>query len=147
MSIYYGVMTDSLEPSLTDLAQVSGLQARTIRSWVAQGLMPRPISHGPAARYPSDSVQRLLAIRVMRDLLGMSLTAIRQELLIASPEQIETYASRAAILAPEPDEVATKETGTRGDQASVLDYLRDLRSRGAPTPHATDVAQPYGFAD
>jgi hypothetical protein len=42
------------EPSLADLAAASGLLPRTIRSWVAQGLLPAPLTRGPAARYPAE---------------------------------------------------------------------------------------------
>lgn len=40
------------ELTLAELADASGLQSRTIRSWVAQGLLPGPLTRGPAARYP-----------------------------------------------------------------------------------------------
>ncbi len=46
------------EPTLADLAAASGLQPRTIRSWVAQDLLPGPLSRGPAARYPADTLER-----------------------------------------------------------------------------------------
>jgi DNA-binding transcriptional MerR regulator len=145
-----------LEPTLADLAAASGLQARTIRSWVAQGILPGPLSRGPAARYPADTPQRLLAIRTMRDLLGMSLTAIRQELLVASPEQVEAWAAKAAALAPEPPEPAAMgmllgaepppppPTASRPTPATpaALDYLRGLRSRAAaPAASASMLAQ------
>lgn len=116
------------EPTLADLAASSGLQPRTIRSWVAQGIIPGPLNRGPAARYPADTLQRLLAIRAMRDLLGMPLGAIRQELLVATPEQIAGHAGKAASLAPEapePDLAAPD---------AALDYLRKLRAKVATPP-------------
>lgn len=110
------------EPSLADLAASSGLEPRTIRSWVAQGLLPPPLTRGPAARYPADTLSRLLAIRTMRDALGMSLTDIRKELLVASPEQIAAYAARAETLAPlSPPPVHSA--------SSALDYIANLRAR------------------
>ena len=48
-------------------ATEAGIEARTIRSWVAQGLLPAPITRGPAARYPVETLERVLAIRAMRD--------------------------------------------------------------------------------
>src|SRR4051795_760231 len=87
---------DEPEPTLADLAEASKLEPRTIRSWVAQGLLPGPRSRGPGARYPADALERLLAIRGMRDRLGMPLAAIRQELLVATPEQLRAHAGRAA---------------------------------------------------
>lgn len=122
------------EPTLADLAAASGLQARTIRSWVAQGILPGPLTRGPAARYPADTLQRLLAIRAMRDLLGMPLAAIRQELLVASPEQVEAYAAKAAGLAPEPVEAPHASPAGSAAPGAALDYLRGLRARGAAAP-------------
>jgi DNA-binding transcriptional MerR regulator len=121
------------EPSLADLAASSGIEPRTIRSWVAQGLLPPPLTRGPAARYPADTLSRLLAIRTMRDALGMSLTDIRKELLIASPEQIAAYASRAEALAkPSPTVVHSA--------SSALDYIANLRAQ-APKPAPAAAAE------
>ncbi|MTW18368.1 MerR family transcriptional regulator [Rhodoplanes serenus] len=124
------------EPSLADLAASSGLEPRTIRSWVAQGLLPPPLSRGPAARYPADTLSRLLAIRTMRDALGMSLTDIRKELLVASPEQIAAYASRA-------ETVAKPSQATGNPASSALDYIASLRARAPqPAPFLTAEATP-----
>ncbi|MBL6082387.1 MerR family transcriptional regulator [Belnapia sp. T18] len=125
-------MTDT-EPTLAELAAASGFEPRTIRSWVAQGLLPGPRSRGPGARYPADALERLLAIRGMRDRLGMPLAAIRQELLVATPEQLRGHASRAADLAPEPRQSASA-------PSSALDYLRGLRERQGSGPIVDAVA-------
>nr|WP_052389845.1 helix-turn-helix domain-containing protein [Belnapia moabensis] len=115
------------ELTLAELAAASGLEPRTIRSWVAQGPIPAPRSRGPGARYPAGGLERLMAIRGMRDRLGMPLAAIRQELLVATTEQLQAHAERAADLAPEPAEPAPA-------PPSALDYLRALRARSAPAP-------------
>lgn len=114
------------ELTLAELSEASGLQSRTIRSWVAQGLLPGPLSRGPAARYPADQLERILAIRALKDLLGMSLTDIRRELLVASAEQIQSWAAKAAEIAPEsPRASAMSEPA---DPSAALDYFRSLRS-------------------
>lgn len=120
------------EPSLNDLATASGIEARTIRSWVAQGLLPAPLTRGPAARYPVETLERVLAIRAMRDVLGMPLAEIRKELLVANPDQIRAHASRAlglpqASLSPTPTH-ASPETST------ALDYIGKLRAKGSTVP-------------
>jgi DNA-binding transcriptional MerR regulator len=129
-------------PTLADLAAASGLQPRTIRSWVAQGILPGPLTRGPAARYPADTLKRLLAIRAMRDLLGMPLAAIRQELLVASAEQVEAYAAKAADLTPEPQDTVSAGPPMPAAPETALDYLRALHMRetAAATP-------PAGFAE
>lgn len=130
------------EPTLAELAAASGLLPRTVRSWVAQGLLPGPLSRGPFARYPAETLERLLAVRAMRDLLGMPLATIRQELLVASPEQISAYAAKATSLAPEPVEPPTTAPRAPGT-ASALAYLQALRAGSAATksPPATPPAR------
>jgi DNA-binding transcriptional MerR regulator len=116
------------EPSLSDLADASGIEPRTLRSWVAQGLLPAPLSRGAGARYPAGTVERLLAIRTMRDLLGMSLSDIRRELLVASPEQVTAFAERGA----QPQ----ASTAPRPEPSSALAYLGGLRAKSAAFPAA-----------
>ena len=111
-----------LEPSLANLAVASGLQPRTIRSWVAQGLLPAPLNRGPHARYPAETLVRLLAIRAMREVLRRPLAEIRQELLVATPEALQALADKARGLSPEPTEASS------GAASSALDYIRGLRT-------------------
>ena len=115
-----------IEPTLADLAAASGLQPRTIRSWVAQGLLSGPLSRGAFARYPSDTLERVMAIRAMRDLVGMSLSSIRQELLVASAEKVRSYAAKAAGLSPE---VPPERKPMPANPGAALDYVRALRSK------------------
>ena len=118
------------ELTLTELAESSGLQPRTIRSWVAQGLIPGPLSRGPAARYPADQLDRILAIRTMKDRLGMSLTDIRHELLVATADQIQAWADQAEGIAPEAPASQPMQSPVDPDEA--VDYFRALRERPAP---------------
>ena len=128
--------------TLAELAEASGLQPRTIRSWVAQGLLPGPLSRGPAARYPADQLDRIRAIRTMKELHGMSLADIRRELLVAPASRIAALAQRAASIAPEPPAKALTEppdqSGTDGDTA--LDYFRRLRVSADPSGLHESVA-------
>jgi DNA-binding transcriptional MerR regulator len=128
--MYYNPMI-AATPSLADLAAASGLEARTIRSWVAQDLLPAPLNRGPAARYPADTLDRVLAIRAMRDVLGMPLAEIRKELLVASPEEIRAHASR--VQGPE-QQVAfsMRELHPAPPGSSALDYIVALRARVGP---------------
>lgn len=118
------------EPSLADLAAASGVEARTIRSWVAQGLLPAPLTRGPAARYPVETLDRVLAVRAMRDLLGLSLADIRKELLVATPERIRGHADAARAATPAMaagPAAARAATGV----SSARDYIHHLRARPA----------------
>jgi DNA-binding transcriptional MerR regulator len=125
-------MPDGL--TLAELAHASGLQPRTIRSWVAQGLLPGPLSRGPAARYPADQLERILAIRTMKELHGMALADIRQELLVASAERVAALAQRAATIAPEPAANPAPEPGAQpvANEGAALDFFRALRGVQMP---------------
>ena len=118
------------ELSLAELADASGLHPRTIRSWVAQGLLPGPLSRGPAARYPGDQLERILAIRTMKELHGMSLADIRQELLIAPADRIAALAQKAPAVAPEQSGAMSSPlappTPPDADPDAALDYFRAL---------------------
>jgi len=115
----------SPEPTLAELAAATGLLPRTIRSWVAQGLLPAPLSRGPSARYPAETLVRLLAVRALREVLRKPLAEIRQELLVATPEALQALADKARGLSPEPTE-------TTGAASSALDYVRGLRAASTP---------------
>ena len=117
------------EFTLAELSDASGLQSRTIRSWVAQGLLPGPLTRGPLARYPADQLERILAVRAMKDLLGMSLTDIRRELLVASAEQIQAWAGKAVDIAPESP--LTSAMHALADPGAALDYFHSLRSEAS----------------
>ena len=133
MAHYHLPMTTT-EPSLADLAAASGVEARTIRSWVAQGLLPAPLTRGPAARYPVETLDRVLAIRAMRDLLGLSLADIRRELLVATPDRIRAHADAARAATPMTAEGAAEglvAERAAPDLSSARDYIDRLRARPA----------------
>lgn len=128
------------ELSLRQLADEAGLQPRTIRSWVAQKLVPAPLNRGPMARYPAETLDRLRAIRAMRDILRMPLAKIRQELLVATPDALRELADKAKGLAPEPVEPGPAPTST------ALEYIRRIRegergrSAALPAPEPGEPA-------
>jgi DNA-binding transcriptional MerR regulator len=128
------------EPSLADLAAASGIEARTIRSWVAQGLLPAPLTRGPAARYPTDTLDRVLAIRAMREVLGMPLTEIRKELLVSSSVQIRARANLAKGRTE--DTLPSLDMPQRPNDASTaLDYISELRARADLLPAALEAPE------
>ena len=113
-------------PTLADLAAASGLEPRTIRSWIAQGLLPPPLTRGPSARYPADTTRRLLAIVAMKEMLGMSLAEIRLELLSANAEKIASYAGRIPGLPPHAS--TALQQGKAADATAALDYIAQVRA-------------------
>jgi DNA-binding transcriptional MerR regulator len=110
--------------SLAQLADRAGIEARTIRSWIAQGLIAGPSTRGRGASYPAETLTRLLAIKALRDRYGMPMARIRQELMLASTDAIRGWAREGEGLPPD----AAAPTPQAG---SALDYLRALRASGA----------------
>ena len=72
--------------TLTQLAERSGLPARTIRWYQSEGLLPKPAKKGRDAVYRAEHLERLALIAELRD-RGLTLVAIRdlvkQERLLA----------------------------------------------------------------
>ena len=120
-------MTDDLL-TLAELAERSGVEIRTLRSWMAQGVVPGAENVGRNARYAPEALLRALAARAMREIYGMSLAEIRQDLLTADAARLQSYAAMASppSEAPGPVTQAPPPDGT-----SAADYLRRLRKTGA----------------
>ena len=53
--------------TLQDLADATGVEPRTIRSYVEKGIIPGPDSLGRGARYPRESLDRLKVLQLLRD--------------------------------------------------------------------------------
>lgn len=69
--------------SIDELASLSGNVLRTIRYYIQQGLVDRPVGEKRAARYGPNHLEQLLTIRKWQA-AGLSLERIRE--LIAEPE-------------------------------------------------------------
>ena len=95
--------------SLTELANLAGVTPRTIRYYMAQGLLPSPGSSGPGAKYDDADLGRLLLIRKLQR-EPLPLAEIRQRLAGLDDATIATLAEAPA---DEPDPTD-----------SALDYIR-----------------------
>lgn len=119
-------MTDH---SIGELAALSGLSVRTIRYYLAEGLIPSAGREGPAARYPETTLAKLRLIARLRD-AHLPLAEIRRGLERLSDEQLLELAADAPrastpdVLVADPADVAPGEPG------SALDYVRGLLDRG-----------------
>ena len=66
--------------SLSDLARLADVTPRTVRYYVALGLLPSPEAAGPATRYGEGHLARLRLIRrLQRDHLPLAEIRIRLE--------------------------------------------------------------------
>ncbi len=64
---------------LPELADAAGVTPRTVRYYIAQGLLPSPGRLGAGTRYGSEHLDRLRLIRGLQD-EGLSLSEIRDRL-------------------------------------------------------------------
>lgn len=84
--------------SLDDLSALTGVERRTLRSWVAEGLLSPPVKMGRGAMYPRANLNRALAIRSLRDVHGRSRAEIRERLLAADNDEVHRLAEEARPL-------------------------------------------------
>jgi DNA-binding transcriptional MerR regulator len=109
--------------SLQDLAAVAAVTPRTVRYYIAQGLLPAPDGSGPAARYGESHLARLRLIRQLQR-EHLPLAAIRARLAELDDGSIaELVAGPSAVSGP----------------TSVIDYVRSLLAGSGRTPR---IAQP-----
>jgi len=108
--------------TLADLSRLADVTPRTVRYYVAQGLLPSPGQAGPGARYPESVLSRLRLIRGLQR-NHLPLAEIRTRLAGLSDAEV---AGLLAPPSPEPSETA-------------LDYIRGVlgASRRAEPPPAT----------
>jgi DNA-binding transcriptional MerR regulator len=139
--------------TLAELSERSGVEMRTLRSWIAQGVVPGAETVGRNARYAQGALTRARAARTMRELYGMSLPAIRQDLLTANDAKIEAYAGQAGSAPTAAGDEALPGSPITGLSppppagTTAADYLRNLRSTGifgAELPKAADRSPASG---
>jgi len=113
---------------------------RTIRYYVAQGLLPRSGTRGPGARYPEGLVWRLLFIRRLQREAALTLEHIRQAVETVSEDTMQRVvlgkeelnirgSASAAVLA---------RRGASGERGEMM-----LPSRALPTERASKNPKSY----
>jgi len=108
--------------SLTELADLAGVTPRTVRYYLAQGLLPAVGQSGPGSKYGMDHLLRLRLIRRLQA-EHLPLAEIRRQLDGLSDAEIRSL-STADEPAPPTD--------------SALDYVRTILG-GAPRPEAKPI--------
>jgi DNA-binding transcriptional MerR regulator len=79
--------------TLTELADIASIPVRTLRYYLAQGLLPAPVRQGRHTRYPGTTLRRLRLIKRLRA-ANQPLADIRDRLETMSDDDV------AAALAP-----------------------------------------------
>lgn len=86
--------------TIQELAEKSGIEPRTIRSYVSQGIIPGPDTRGRAARYPHESLARLKLFTLLRDAhRDLSVDAIRRLIDGLAPAAIDELAEGRRAMA------------------------------------------------
>ena len=104
------------EITLEELSERSGVEARTLRSWVSEGLLSPPFKAGRGARYPASNADRALAVRALKDLHGLSLSEIGRRFMMATEDQIREWALESGP--------------TSAPRGTARDYLSRIQGRG-----------------
>jgi DNA-binding transcriptional MerR regulator len=113
--------------SLRDLAALSGISARTIRSYLERKIVPRAPFRASATRYDRPQLLWLLALRRLRENERVPLPRIRSRLEALSPSELEAFATEGV---------------TTGPLASALGIAPP-----APTPPAPPATELHSPAD
>ena len=125
----YSAMPDDERYSLTELADLAGVTPRTVRYYLAQGLLPSVGQTGPGSKYGTHHLMRL---RLIRRLQGehLPLAEIRRRLEGLSDADIVTLSTVDEPAAP---------------TDSALDYLRTvLAAPSGPARMSVAVPPPPG---
>ncbi len=108
---------------LTELAEITGVTQRTIRFYIAEGLLPPPEGAGPAAVYTAAHRDRLSLINGLKDRY-LPLREIRKRLATLTEAEIRAELQQLAAESP-PEPTATPPVAN-----NALAYLDNLLGRG-----------------
>ena len=107
--------------SITDLARLSGVTPRTVRYYVAQGLLPSPEQAGPSTRYGEGHLARLRLIRRLQK-EHLPLAEIRGRLVALGDEEVE----RLLAVDDQPDSAPSPDR--------ALAFVQDLMAQSGVRP-------------
>jgi DNA-binding transcriptional MerR regulator len=110
--------------TLTELADLAGVTARTVRYYISQGLLAVDATPGPGPKYDDTHLARLRLIRRLQA-EHLPLAEIRHRLEGLTDDDVVDLAGERPMSEPPPD--------------SALDYIRNLTQ---PTRRASEVPVP-----
>ena len=104
--------------TIADLARLTGVNVRTIRYYLAQGLLPASGESGPGAHYGDGHLNRLRLTKRLQE-QHLPLAEIRRRLAELTDAQAAELLATSVV-----DERAARQT-------SALEYVRNLLGQGA----------------
>jgi len=119
--------------TLQELAAQTGVEPRTIRSYVEKGVILGPESFGRGARYPRETLDRLKVLQLLRDAnRSLTLDQIRVLLNSIGPSQLREVAEGTVRIGAVID---TDAAGTSPlPKTAAMDYLHGLRRSQPQSP-------------
>lgn len=133
--------------SLQELADQSGVEPRTIRSYVERGLLPGPETLGRGARYPAEALDRLRVMQLLRDAnRDLTLDQIRVLLQSLSPALVADIASGRQRIAGVVDTDAAPKAAGHGEALAYLQALRGGAATSRPGARRAAVPPPPAAA-
>ena len=126
--------------TLQELAAHTGVEPRTIRSYVEKGVILGPESFGRGARYPRETLDRLKVLQLLRDAnRSLTLDQIRVLLNSIGPSQLREVAEGTVRIGAVID---TDAAGTSPlPKTAAMDYLHGLR-RSQSQPQSPAAVSP-----
>ncbi len=115
-------MPEETSYTIADLARLTGLNVRTIRYYIAQGLIPASGESGPGAHYGQGHLDRLRLTKRLQQ-QHLPLAEIRQRLAALSDDEV------AGLLDTTPAPGAP--------DTSALDYVRGVLGAALSSPDAS----------
>ena len=125
--------------SLQELADATGIEPRTIRSYVERGLVSGPEVRGRHSAYSREVLDRLRVLNLLRDARrDISLDQIRRLLAQLSPAQVRGMAEGTIRIG---GIVGAAEPGWTDSSGSAMESLRRIReSTGTRSMQPASVA-------
>lgn len=122
--------------SLQDLADATGIEPRTIRSYVEKGIIPGPDTLGRGATYPRESLERLQVFQLLRDAnRDLSVGQIRLLMQALTPAAVSDLAAGRQQIAAVIDTAGSGVGRQKGDALEYINNLKALQGQKSPKQH------------
>ncbi len=138
------MIDDEPRYSLNELTDEAGVSVRTVRYYIAEGLLPPPVTVGPRSSYTRAHLDRLRLIDRLKTSY-LPLKEIRRRLTALNDEEVRRLVE-AETPSPPPAKAATpqamRESAARPPD-SAASYIARLMHRSPPAAPAAPAAAPH----
>jgi DNA-binding transcriptional MerR regulator len=142
-------MSTNAEPLLTvdELAARAGVPVRTVRFYIAEGLLPGASTRGKGASYTQEHLDRLQLIRLLVA-RHLPLAEVRELVTRLPPAEVRDVILEEQERTEEVAAQASKPTSPKEYLSALLDQARgypsqSIASGGAPESRGTTISPPW----